>query len=153
LTLYSISSVKSLQGIPVNHTTKNDIVLSVTQITSFVVFSVLVMGYVKKIKLYSLQESVFNYVLFPQKLCNSKFQSVSQPFDEFILIELAWAQGLESALTCLIIRTIYGETTAAPQFTVISPVGNSPYKAAGEKTSSDTVSHRNPDRPSKKLWW
>lgn len=49
-------------------------------------------------------------------------------------------KGLESALTCLIIRTIYGETMATPQFTVISPVGNSPYKAAGEKNSSDAAS-------------
>lgn len=119
-------------------------------IPSFVVFSVVVVGYVKKIKWYSLQGSVFNYVFLPQQLCNSKFHSVSQPFDGFILIEPAWAQDLESALTCLVIRTIYGETMAAPQFTVIGPVGNSPYKTAGEKTSSDTVSHWNPDRLCKK---
>lgn len=62
-------------------------------------------------------------------------------------------KGLESALTCLIIRAIYGETMATPQFTVISPVGNSPYKAAGEKNSSDAASHWNPDKLSTKLWW
>lgn len=50
LTLYLISGVKLLQGIPANHTTKNGIVFVVIQISSFVVLSVLVMGYVKKIK-------------------------------------------------------------------------------------------------------
>lgn len=51
------------------------------QSNSFVVFSVLAVGYVKKVECYSLQGIGFNYVLPPQQLCNSKFHSASQSFD------------------------------------------------------------------------
>lgn len=60
----------------------------------------------KKMKWSPLQGSVFNYMQFPQQLCNS--------LDGFILIKPAGAQGWESALTFLIIRRIYGKIVTAP---------------------------------------